>query len=69
MVHAIVEGEPGIFPDPIARIMRGIGGLFRKRDEPQSPPPPSSPPPEADPPGDGTDGTERTDRPTGDAGR
>ena len=28
MQHGIVEGEPGIFPDPIARLMRGIGRLF-----------------------------------------
>jgi hypothetical protein len=24
----VVEGEPGIFPAPVARIMRSIGGLF-----------------------------------------
>ena len=54
MLHAIVEGEPGIFPDPIARIMRGIGGLFRKRDEP-APPPPAPDGPERTDPG-GTDG-------------
>jgi hypothetical protein len=24
----VVEGEPGIFPEPIARFMRTIGGLF-----------------------------------------
>ena len=34
----VVEGEPGIFPEPVARIMRSIGGLFgggsrRRRDE------------------------------------
>ena len=33
MLRTIVEGEPGIFPDPVARIMRGIGGLFRRRPE------------------------------------
>ena len=31
MIRTIVEGEPGIFPDPVARIMRGIGGLFRRK--------------------------------------
>jgi hypothetical protein len=24
----VVEGEPGIFPEPVARVMRSIGGLF-----------------------------------------
>jgi hypothetical protein len=24
----VVEGEPGIFPEPIARFMRAIGGVF-----------------------------------------
>jgi hypothetical protein len=52
MLHAIVEGEPGIFPDPIARIMRGIGGLFRKREEEQAPAPPPPGPGEADDPAD-----------------
>jgi hypothetical protein len=28
----IVEGEPGIFPDPIARVLRGFGRLFGRRD-------------------------------------
>ena len=28
----IVEGEPGIFPDPIARVLRGLGRLFGGRD-------------------------------------
>jgi hypothetical protein len=32
VLRTIVEGEPGIFPDPVARAMRKIGGLFdRKR--------------------------------------
>ncbi|HMG39782.1 MAG TPA: hypothetical protein VK611_00575 [Acidimicrobiales bacterium] len=36
MQHGIVEGEPGIFPEPIARFMRGIGRIFDrgKRDAP-----------------------------------
>lgn len=38
----VVEGEPGIFPEPVARIMRSIGGLFgggrrRRPDEGQAP--------------------------------
>lgn len=38
MRHGIVEGEPGIFPDPISRLMRKISGLFdRKRDRPAEP--------------------------------
>jgi hypothetical protein len=28
--HGIVEGEPGIFPDPVARVMRAVGRLFRR---------------------------------------
>ena len=37
----VVEGEPGIFPEPITRLMRTIGGLFgggkpRKSAEDQS---------------------------------
>jgi hypothetical protein len=30
VLRTIVEGEPGIFPEPVARIMRSIGGLFRR---------------------------------------
>ena len=48
MRYGIVEGEPGIFPDPIARVFRAIGGLFggRRRGrpsaaEPEAPPPPA----------------------------
>jgi hypothetical protein len=33
MLHAVVEGEPGIFPDPVARLLRGIGGLFRRGED------------------------------------
>lgn len=32
MLRTIVEGEPGIFPDPVARVMRTIGGWFGRRD-------------------------------------
>ncbi|MGI9080035.1 MAG: hypothetical protein ACR2GF_04330 [Acidimicrobiales bacterium] len=49
MRHGIVEGEPGIYPDPFARVMRAIGRLFSHRarrapDDQESPPPPGSPP-------------------------
>jgi hypothetical protein len=42
MLCDVVEGEPGIFPEPITRFMRTIGGLFgggksRKSAEGQSP--------------------------------
>ena len=55
----VVEGEPGIFPEPIARIMRGIGGLFgggarQRRDEDHASTAetrPSSEPADADTPG------------------
>jgi hypothetical protein len=30
MRNQIVEGEPGIFPDPIARVMRALANLFRR---------------------------------------
>ena len=29
MVFGIVEGEPGVFPDPIARILRFVSRLIR----------------------------------------
>ncbi|HET9610934.1 MAG TPA: hypothetical protein VFP06_15090 [Acidimicrobiales bacterium] len=40
MLRTIVEGEPGIFPDPVARLMRTIGGWFdrRKRADEDAPP-------------------------------
>ena len=38
VLRTIVEGEPGIFPDPVARLMRGIGGLFRRRPRPDAAP-------------------------------
>jgi hypothetical protein len=31
VLRTIVEGEPGIFPEPVARLMRGIGGIFRRK--------------------------------------
>ena len=44
MLRTIVEGEPGAFPEPVARLMRSIGGLFRRgrhderpaRDQPET---------------------------------
>jgi hypothetical protein len=35
MKSGVVEGEPGIFPDPIARVLRAIGRFIppRRRDE------------------------------------
>lgn len=49
MRHGVVEGEPGIFPAPVAKVMRTIGGLFgRKRHDP--PAAPADPPPDPDTP-------------------
>jgi hypothetical protein len=31
MKSAVVEGEPGIFPDPIARFLRAIGRFITPR--------------------------------------
>jgi hypothetical protein len=28
----IIEGEPGIFPDPVARVFRAVGRVFGRRD-------------------------------------
>jgi hypothetical protein len=43
--HGIVEGEPGIFPAPIARLFQAIGRLFGRRSGDSrsagSPPPPA----------------------------
>ncbi len=36
MRFGIVEGEPGIFPDPVARVLRGLARLLR-RDETAEP--------------------------------
>lgn len=38
MQHGIVEGEPGIFPEPVARFMRGIGRLFDRGRGADAPP-------------------------------
>jgi hypothetical protein len=42
MHHGIVEGEPGIFPDPIARFMRGVGRFFDRKKRDEQPPPPTA---------------------------
>jgi hypothetical protein len=39
--HAIVEGEPGIFPAPVASLMRKIGGFFDRKPKSEHAPPPS----------------------------
>ncbi len=44
MKHGVVEGEPGVFPAPVARVMRAIGGLFSRKSSKSTPPPSSSPP-------------------------
>lgn len=63
MLRTIVEGEPGIFPDPVARLMRTIGGWFDRRKpadagpqdagpqdaEPQDPGPQDAGAPDAEP--------------------
>lgn len=44
MRFGIVEGEPGIFPEPIARLARAIGRVFRRDDgRPADPGPPGQP--------------------------
>ncbi|MGI8683780.1 MAG: hypothetical protein ACR2MO_01530 [Acidimicrobiales bacterium] len=45
MHNNIVEGEPGIFPDPIARLLVRLGRLARRKDAEPAPPPPPPPPP------------------------
>ena len=54
MRRGIVEGEPGIFPDPIARLFVAIARLLRRRRGPEEPEKEKEPPPEA-PRGDGDD--------------
>jgi hypothetical protein len=62
----VVEGEPGMFPEPVARVLRKIGGLFggnrqgagETRDTAEPPQAPSSwgdldpTPPDEPPPAD-----------------
>jgi hypothetical protein len=49
MQHGIVEGEPGIFPAPVAKVMRAIGGLFNRKSPPPTTDAPTSSPASADP--------------------
>ena len=70
MRHNIVEGEPGIFPEPITRFMRKIGELFGTKSK-RADVPPDEPPAEAPGTGGGTASaptaeTATTDPPTGD---
>ena len=45
MRYGVVEGEPGVFPAPVAKVMRAIGGLFgKKKPAPQPPSPPDDTP-------------------------
>lgn len=44
MVTRVIEGEPGIFPQPIADVLRRVGrwaerGLGRRRRQEDPPPP------------------------------
>jgi hypothetical protein len=47
MRHGIVEGEPGMFPDPIARFLRWLFGPItrRRRKEAEEPQEPQEPKP------------------------
>ena len=40
MRHNIVEGEPGIFPDPIARLFVAFSRFLRRRESPKGAPSP-----------------------------
>jgi hypothetical protein len=33
MRNGIVEGEPGIFPEPVARFLRAVGNLFNRGEK------------------------------------
>jgi hypothetical protein len=46
--HGIVEGEPGIFPSPIARLFQAIGRLFGRRSGPPRAEPPAGDAPSGD---------------------
>ena len=45
MLRTIIEGEPGIFPDPVARALRTIGGWFGHRSPAAEPEPAGGTPP------------------------
>ena len=55
----IVEGEPGIFPDPIARLFRAIARLFRR----PPPTPPAAGPSPAPSESEGEDQAENSGEP------
>jgi hypothetical protein len=47
----VVEGEPGIFPPPVANVLRAFGRLVTGRRRPRAaedPTPPSATPPPAE---------------------
>jgi hypothetical protein len=44
MRRGIVEGEPGMFPDPIARLLVAIARFVRRRGGAEEKPPPEAPP-------------------------
>lgn len=50
MRNAVVEGEPGIFPDPIARVLRAVGRFVTnwlgKAERPPQDPNAEEPPPD-----------------------
>lgn len=70
MLRTIVEGEPGIFPEPVARAMRKIGGLF-DRGRSTAPEPPDEPrndqPRTGDPTDEGRTGERTSDGAVGPA--
>ncbi len=43
MRRGIVEGEPGMFPDPIARLLVAISRFLRRRDRTEQSPSPEAP--------------------------
>jgi hypothetical protein len=55
VLRTIIEGEPGIFPDPVARALRTIGGWFGHRSpaEPAAEPDPAGGTQPAEPAGPG----------------
>ena len=68
MLRTIVEGEPGAFPEPVARLMRGIGGLFRRKPagDRETDPTSSAPTASTDDPGTFDPSTLDPSRPDGD---
>jgi hypothetical protein len=66
VIRTIVEGEPGMFPEPVARIMRGIGGLFRRKPQPADTAPTDPPPSDTAPTDPRPSDTAPTDPPPSD---